>query len=473
MLSLSDLDPEQRYAIQMAVDTPRVGMLLPMGFGKTIVTLSAIVTLRFDRFEVFRALIVAPPKVAESVWHAEAANWAHTSMLKVSPVVGTPKQRERILEAPSDVYVISTENLRWLIDNYGLDQFDLIGLDEASMFKEPGAKRTTALYRALNKDHRVVLLTGSPTGNNVGNLYMLLRIIDGGQRLGRTLTAFRDEYMQPGSGRGHIVYNWVPKPGAIDRITERIQDVCFSMPPRNDLKVTRRKVFVDIPKEAVKAMRDYARQLKDGFEEEAERLVEQGRVGEANRLLASTAGQIAGKVREMAGGACYTPDKTSWIDFHDCKIEKVREMVETLDGENVVVCYWYQHELARLQQAFPQGVKYEGKAQEDQWNKGKIPILFLHPQSGGHGLNLQFGGHHMIWYTIIRSQELWSQTNMRLPRRGQKNTVYQHHLIARGIPTDEQGLANLLENQENEQKVIDAVMRFVGLETKQASKELA
>lgn len=457
----SELDPEQRFAVNMAVKLPRVGMLLPMGFGKTVVTLTAIKQLMFERFEIARVLVVAPPKVAESVWHAEAAKWAHLSDLRVYPVLGTPKQRERILERSGDVWVVSVDNLRWLIENYGLDQFDMVVLDEASMFKDPSAKRVVALARALTPGHRLVELTGSPTGNNVGNLYVLVKLIDGGQRLGSTLTQFRAQFMQPGATRGHIVYSWVPKPGAIEDITSRIRDVCFSMPPRNDLKVVRRKVFVDLPAETRKAMRRYAKDLKDGFEAEAEARANAGDVAGANRLLAASAGQVAAKVREMAGGACYNPDKTGWIDFHSAKIDRVKEMVQELDGENVVIAYWYQHELARLRQAFPQGVVYEGKKQEDEWNAGRVPVLFLHPQSGGHGLNLQFGGHHLIWYTIIRSQEMWSQTNMRLPRRGQKNTVYLHHLVLKGWPSDEIGLSNLLENQENEQRVLDAVMRMI------------
>lgn len=438
LLTRSSLSPEQLGAVQFALDRPSSGLFLPLGFGKTVVTLTAIQQL-IDQFDVGRVLIVGPKKVIETVWHKESAKWAHTAFLKVGVCVGSQKHRQAIVEAKNHVVAINVENLQWLIAEYGLDDFQLIVLDEASMFKDPSTKRFKGLRKALT-DQRVIALTGTPTGNKVENLWPIMYLLDKGERLLRTITAFRQVYMVPNQTNGHIVYNYRLKPGAFDQITEKISDICLSGVARDEIAVHHRNVKVQLPEVAYERMRAMARDF-----------VSEG-------LTAATAAVASNKLLQMAGGACLDEDGRVET-IHTAKIDALHGMLDDLI-EPVVVVYWYRHEKERLLAEFPDAIDLDKPEHEQMWNEGKIPILLLHPQKGAHGLNLQFGGSQMIWFSMIWSLELYLQTCARLPRTGQKRDVYIHHLIADGT-IDEEVLDALRRHEQTQQRVIDAVKRSV------------
>lgn len=432
----NSLSRDQESAVQFALDRQSSGLFLPMGFGKTVVTLTVIQML-LDSFDVGRVLIVGPKKVIETVWHKEAASWAHTAFIRVGLCVGTQKQRKAAVEAKNHVLAVNVENLQWLIDTYGLDDFHLVVLDEASMFKDPSAKRFRALRRALT-DQRVIALTGTPTGNKVENLWPIMFLLDRGERLLRTITAFRQVYMVPNQTNGHIVYNYRLRPGAFEQITQKISDICLSGVAREQIAVHHRTVKVQLPTRAVERMREMARDF-----------VSEG-------LTAATAAVASNKLLQMAGGSCLDEDGRVEV-LHTAKIDALHGMIDD-SIEPVVVVYWYRHERDRLLEEFPDAVDLDKPEHERMWNEGKIPVLLLHPQKGAHGLNLQFGGSQMIWFSMIWSLELYLQTCARLPRTGQRSDVYIHHLVADGT-IDEDVLEALRRHEQTQQRVIDAVMK--------------
>lgn len=437
------LSSEQRQAVRWLIDHPGAALFLSMGFGKTIVTLTAVSDLRDDRFEIRRTLVVAPKMVAQTVWHTEAARWAHTASLKIGVCVGSPKQRHAVVDDPSvSVVVVNVENLPWLIELYGLDGFDCIVIDEASMFKDPSSKRFKALRRALG-DHRVIALTGTPVGNKVENLWPILYMLDKGERLLRTISAFRQTYMRPDKTNGHVVYSWRLRDGAFDQILQKIGDICMSTPAKTVIETVERVHVVDLPQTTIDMMRGMAADL----------VASEG-------ITAASAGVASNKLLQMSSGAVLD-DERRVRHLHRAKLDYLKGMLETVD-EPVVVVYWYKAERELLLAELEGAVDFEGPVQEAAWNRGEIPVLLLHPQKGGHGVNLQHGGSQMIWYTLTWSLELYQQTCARLPRPGQQHTVYIHHLVARST-IDEEVIAALRDRSVTQQRVIDAVARVAGL----------
>lgn len=417
----------QRQAVERIIREPFAGLFLDMGLGKTVITLTAISELIFDRWAVRRCLVIAPKKVAEATWTAEAAKWDHLSHLSIVPVLGSEKQRLRALDQSGDIWVINRENVPWLVDHlrHGWD-FDMVVLDESSSFKNPRSKRFRSLRQVRPKISRLVLLTGTPAPNGLEDLWAQIWLLDQGQRLGRTLTAYREAYFTQDYARpGQMYRTYSPQPDAQERIQAAISDLCISMRAEDYLTLPdyiEDVIPVELDARAAAAYRRLEREL----------LLEAG----GQIITAGTAAVLNGKLLQLCSGAVYDTDGAV-AEIHRCKLEAFMECVEQLHGEHALVFYWYRHELDRLLEVLEgSGLRarvYHGAGEEQAWNAGEIGILLAHPASCGYGLNLQAGGHHAIWYGYPNwALELYQQANRRLHRQGQAFPVISHHLVIRG-----------------------------------------
>lgn len=440
--------PYQAYATQRILDTPRVGLFLDMGLGKTVATLTAVEELMHDRYEVKKSLVIAPLRVAQMTWTDEAAKWDHLH-LRLSRVLGSAAERERALAAKADVYTINRENVPWLVEHYGRAwPFDMVVVDESSSFKNHQAKRFRALRQVLGLIDRLVLLTGTPSPRSLMDLWAQLYLIDRGERLGKTIGAYRATYFTPGRRNGYVVYDWEPRPGADAAVYRRIADVCVSMTAKDWLALPERidnRVDVELPPSARKL---YARLLRD-FAAEVE----------GSDITAANAAALTGKLLQVANGAVYDEDGGA-REVHRAKLDALAEIRDACD-EPLVVFYWFKHDAERLKKAFPEARTLETEADMAAWNRGEIPLLLLHPASAGHGLNLQAGGHVIVWYGLTWSLELYQQANARLHRQGQTKPVMVHHLVARGT-MDERVLSALAEKRVGQDALIAAVKAEIG-----------
>lgn len=423
----------QTHAIQKILDLPAVALFLDMGLGKTVVTLTAIAELLHDRFEVYKVLVIAPLRVADVTWPEEVAKWDHLKYLRISKVLGTEKQRKAALAAPADIYVINRENVEWLVNAYGKYwPFDMVVVDELSSFKSSKARRFRALRKVRPLINRIVGLTGTPAPNGLIDLWAQLYLLDRGERLGKTVTGYRSRYFDPGrrDPKRHIVYNWVPKPGAESAIHGKISDICVSMSAKDWLDLPERMnniVTVRLPAEAREKYQQLERDLLLPFTE--------------GDVVADTAAVLSNKLLQLANGAVY--DENGGVqEVHDAKLEVLEDVIEAANGKPVLVFYAYRHDLARLKRCFPTARCLETADDIRKWNKGEISLLLAHPASAGHGLNLQAGGHIIVWFGLTWSLELYHQANARLDRQGQKHGVIVHHLVTEGT-MDEQVLKAL------------------------------
>lgn len=418
----------QQYAIARIVQDPFVGLFLDMGLGKTVITLTAIHELKYYRWAVSRCLVVAPKKVAEATWQAEAARWDHLQQMRIVPVLGSVAKRLRALNTPADVWVINRENIPWLVDYYRNDwPFDMVVLDESSSFKNPGSKRFRALKLVRSRIRRLVELTGTPAPNGLEDLWAQVYLLDGGQRLGKTLTSFREAYFtQDYAYPGQMYRTYSPQTDAEGRIQAAISDICISMKAEDYLQLPEYiENIIPVALDA-KAQKQY-----DKLERDMLLTVDE------QTITAGSAAVLNGKLLQLCSGAVYDEDGNV-VRIHDCKLEAFLETVEQLGGEHALVFYWFQHERDRLLEAL--GAKtslrvrvYGGAQEETDWNAGKIDLLLAHPASCGYGLNLQQGGHHAIWYGYPNwALEIYQQANKRLHRQGQKYPVVVHHLVVQG-----------------------------------------
>lgn len=415
----------QQYCIDKIIEMPVLGLFLDMGLGKTVITLSAIRDLKYNRFSVGKCLVIAPKMVAEDTWQTEASKWDHLQGLRISSVLGTATQRKRGLEADADVYVINRENTQWLVDYYKWDwPFDTVVLDESSSFKNHQAKRFKALKTVRPKISRLVELTGTPRPNSLIDLWAQIYLLDGGKRLGRTISCYRDYYFVPGKRNQTVVYTYDPRPGAEEAIQTAISDICISMKAEDYLDLPE-MLYDDIPvrlddkaQEAYKRLeRDMVLEIKDDV------------------VTAATAAALSGKLLQLCAGAVYN-ENHEVVPVHDCKIAAFMELIEQLNGEHSLVCYYFQHDLDRLMKALS-GTDLRVRVYQDSrdkaaWNAGEVDLLLIHPASCGKGLNLQEGGHHIIWFTLTQSLEDYQQMNKRLHRQGQPHPVIVHHLLVKG-----------------------------------------
>jgi SNF2 family DNA or RNA helicase len=439
----------QQYCIDRICTDPAIGLFLDMGLGKTAITLSAIKRLKFEMWAVNKVLIIAPKRVAESVWSKEAAKWKQLNGLRFSFVLGTASQRRAALEQTADIYMINRENTQWLVNYYGHDwPFDMVVLDESSSFKNHRAKRFKALKLERSRINRVVELTGTPNPRGLMDLWAQLYLLDMGKRLGRTITAYRDAYFVPGRRNRTTIFNYDPKPGAFEEIQNRISDICISMKSEDYLDLPD-LVYVDLPVTLDKS----AQAAYNCLERDMLLQVDE------STITAGSAGTLRGKLLQLCNGAVYDEDGNVII-VHDCKIEALLETVEQLNGQHAIICYNFKHDKARLLEVLKathlRVCVYEGKEQEDEWNAGKIDLLLLQPASCGYGLNLQDGGHHIIWFGLNDSLELYQQTNKRLHRQGQPYPVIVHHLLVQG-GTDEDVIQSLSGKADVQDSLLEAL----------------
>ena len=439
----------QQYCIDRVCSDPAIGLFLDMGLGKTAITLSAIKRLKYEMWCVHKVLIIAPKKVAESVWSKEAAKWKHLKDLRFSFVLGTAKQRRRALEATADIYMMNRENTQWLVKLYGYDwPFDMVVLDESSSFKNHKAKRFLALKLERSRISRIVELTGTPNPRSLMDLWAQLYLLDGGKRLGRTITAYRDTWFVPGRRNRTTIFDYDPKPGAFDDIQNSISDICISMKTEDYVELPP-LIYDDIPV----ALDAAAQKAYDRLERDTLLQVDE------SVITAGTAGALRGKLLQLCNGAVYDEDGNV-ITVHDCKVEALLETVEQLNGQHAIICYNFKHDRARLLEALKatrlRVEVYEGIEQEEAWNAGQIDLLLVQPASCGYGLNLQAGGHHIIWFGLNDSLELYQQTNKRLHRQGQPYPVIIHHLLVQG-GTDEDVIKALNNKADVQNTLLEAL----------------
>lgn len=426
----------QEYCIDRIISNPAIGLFLDMGLGKTSITLMAIKKLKYEHWCVRKVLIIAPKKVAESTWDREATKWKQLNDLRFSFVLGTAAQRIAALHQTADIYMVNRENTQWLVNYYGHNwPFDMVVLDESSSFKNHQAKRFKALKLVRSKISRIVELTGTPNPRSLLDLWAQLFLLDCGKRLGRTVTAYRDTYFVPDKRSRTTIFSYAPKPGAEAEIYSRIGDICISMKAEDYLDMPE-IVYDDIPV----ALDAAAQKAYDRLERDTLLQIDDETV-----ITAGTAAVLRQKLLQLCNGACYDEDGNV-VMVHNCKMEALLETVEQLNGQHAIICYNFKHDRVRLVEALKATqlriAVYEGKQQEDDWNTGKIDLLLFQPASGGYGLNLQDGGHHIIWFGLTDSLELYQQTNKRLHRQGQPFPVIVHHLLVQG-GTDEDVIKSL------------------------------
>ena len=418
----------QKFCIQKILDVKKVGIWQDMGLGKTVTTLTAVKELKYNRFQVCKVLVIAPKKVAEGTWTKEAAKWDHTKMLRVSPVLGSQAKRIRALNTPADLYVINRENVCWLVDYYrNAWPFDMVVIDESSSFKSHSAKRFKALAGISSRISRMVELTGTPSPNGLADLWSQVYLLDGGERLGKRYSQFRERYFQPDKrGADGMIYSYEAKPGTEESILAKISDICISMKAEDYLELpdlTYHEVPVELDKKFWKAYQDLERKMILELPEDDE------------LISVTSAAALSNKLLQLANGAVYDEDRQVH-EVHDCKIEAFLELVESLQGKPVLVFYNYQHDRERILKALEKsGLRIrelKTTQDEDDWNAGRIDILLTHPASSAYGLNLQQGGNHVIWFGLTWNYELYTQANKRLHRQGQVNKVIIHHLVSTG-----------------------------------------
>lgn len=437
--------PYQDAARQWILDHPSCGLFLEMGLGKTVITLTAVRQL-IDEFEVTKVLVIAPLRVAATVWAEEAAKWEHLSGLRIVKVLGSAKEREAALSTDADVYVINRENVVWMVDYMAQRKrwpFDMLVIDELSSFKSGKAQRFRALRRVRPRFHRVVGLTGTPAPNGLIDLWSQIYLLDGGQRLGATLGGYRTRYFNEGQRNAQIVFNWIPKPGAQEAISRLISDICMSMkaedyihlPDRID--ITCPVAIPDGARSAYETMeRDFVLPYLD------------------TPITAQNAAVLTGKLLQLANGAVYTEDG-SYLTVHDAKLDALEDLIEQANGQPVLVYFAYRHDCKRILERIPQAKVLATAADVNAWNAGRIQVLLAHPDSAGHGLNLQHGGHIIIWFGLTWSLEKYQQANARLHRQGQSRPVTVYHVIAAGT-LDERVLDVLAKKDERQEALIDA-----------------
>ena len=401
--------PYQQYCAARIVADAAVGLFLDMGLGKTVITLDAINTLRYDRWAVQRVLIIAPKKVAEGTWTKEAQKWEHLRHLRISAVLGSQQKRLRALATPADIYVINRDNVAWLVDYFkNAWPFDMVVLDESSSFKNSQSKRFKALKLVRSRINRLVELTGTPASNGLIDLWAQIYLLDGGARLGRTLGQYRERFFDPDKRSRTQIFSYTPKDGSMEYIQQAIGDICVSMKAEDYLNLPDR-MFDDVPvvldDKARKAYRQLERDLLLELDE--------------GQITAASAGVLTGKLLQLCNGAVYDSEKRP-LAIHNCKVEAFLEVLEQLNGQHCLVFYNFQHDRDRLLAALePLGLRvrvYQSAADEDAWNAGEIDVLLAHPASCAYGLNLQNGGHHIVWFGLTWSLEQYEQANNRLQR---------------------------------------------------------
>jgi SNF2 family DNA or RNA helicase len=409
-----------------------------------VISLTAVERLMFDRFEVSRVLVIAPKRVAEDTWSREHKKWDHLKDLRISLVTGSALQRKKALAADADVYVIGRDNVVWLTQVLPKWPFDMVIIDELSSFKSNRAKRFKELRKVLPASRRVVGLTGTPSPNSFMDLWAELYLLDRGERLGKTIGCYREAYFRPGKTDGHVVYSWDLRKGSREKIEKLISDICVSMSAEDYLTLPER-IDVEVPV----VLSPAERQLYDQMERDQILTLDD------DQVVALNAAAVMSKLLQMANGAVYT-EQGDAVRIHEAKLEALEEIIDTA-GEPVLVFYSFKHDKAAIEQRIKGVREISGPKDIADWNDGKIPVLLAHPASVGYGLNLQDGGHVIVWYGLTWSLELYQQANARLYRQGQQKPVIIHHLITEGT-VDEQ-VMRAIKHKDTSQAALLAALK--------------
>lgn len=411
----------QEMAIEKIYSTPRCGLFLDMGLGKTVITLTAIEDLIYNQFEISKVLVIAPLRVAEDTWSRESQKWDHLKDLRISKILGTPQQRRLALAREADVYITNRENVVWLTDELsGIGNgwfFDMVVIDELSSFKSPKAQRFRALKKYISRSSRVVGLTGTPAPNGLIDLWSQMYLIDSGERLGKTVTGYRERYFTPNQRNQTTIFNYKLKDNAEKAIMDKISDICVSMKAEDWLDMPERIDSVVNVK-----MTPEQKEAYEKFEKEAYMQFMEGEV------TAASAAALTNKLLQYSNGAMYT-DTGEYAVTNNNKLDALADIIEAANGKLILCFYSFRHDLERILKKFKYAVKLEDSDDIEKWNNGEIPLLLAHPASAGHGLNLQSGGNIIVWYGLTWSLELYQQANARLYRQGQEQAVIIHHLI--------------------------------------------
>jgi len=441
-LNRANLHEYQKYGVDFIINNPISALMLECGLGKTITTLTAVSDLMYDYFEISKALIIAPLRVALTVWKQECDKWEQLKYLRCSIAVGSVSERQKAMQSDADVYIINRENVEWLVKNYPFD-FDMVVIDELSSFKSHQSKRFRALRKVRPKFDRIVGLTGTPAPNGLMDLWAEINLLDMGERLGRYITRYRDEYFKPDKRNGAIVYSYKPLPDAEERIYGKISDICVSMKAADYLEMPER---VDNIVEV--GMSDKETAMYKRLEKEMLLPFADGDIDAVN------AASLSNKLLQLANGAVY--DENGKVKkIHSRKLDALEGLIEAANGKSVLVYYSYKHDRDRISERFDVS---EIKDDKDisEWNAGKIQLAIAHPASCGHGLNLQSGGSTIIWFGLTWSLELYQQANARLYRQGQKNTVVIHHIITKGT-VDEKVMTALKNKDIGQASLMEAI----------------
>ena len=435
----------QAYAVKYIEEHPTAAVLLDMGLGKTVITLTAIMNLLFDSFQAHRVLVIAPLRVARDTWPAEIQKWDHLRELTWSVIIGTQQERMAALRRQADLYLINRENVQWLIEKSGMPfDYDMIVIDELSSFKSRQTKRFRSLLKVRPEVKRIVGLTGTPSSNGLMDLWAEFRILDLGKRLGRFISQYQDAFFLPDRRSQQQIFTYKPRPGAEEEIYRRIGDITISMRAADHLKMPER-----VENRVEVRMDERERGIYDRMKRE---LIVQV---EGREIDAVNAAALVGKLCQMANGAVYGGPIA--VRIHDRKLDALEDLIEGANGKPLLVAYWFRHDLERMKERFPEMRELRDSEDIRDWNAGRIPVVAIHPVSAGHGLNLQEGGNQLVWFGLTWSLELYQQTNARLWRQGQKDgTVIIHHIITQGT-IDEQIMAALERKDQTQRALIDAV----------------
>lgn len=439
----------QTFATNFILEHPISAVLLEMGLGKSVITLTAIKELKYNSFDVSKVLVIAPLRVARDTWPAEIEKWNHLRGLTYSVVIGTEKERTSALRKNADIYLINRENVDWLINKSGVPfDFDMVVIDELSSFKSASAKRFKSLLKVRPKIKRIVGLTGTPSSNGLMDLWAEFRLLDMGERLGRYISSYRMNYFVPDKRNQQMIFSYKPKSGAEEAIYKRISDITISMKSAD---------FLEMPKCVINEVEVKLSEKEwSVYDELRQEMVVS--LGE-EEIDAANAAALSGKLLQMANGAIYNENKEVF-HIHDRKLDALEDLIEGANGKPVLVAYWYNHDLERIKKRFD--VREIKSSQEiSDWNSGKIPLAVIHPASAGHGLNLQSGGSTLVWFGLTWSLELYQQTNARLWRQGQNDTVVIHHIIAKDT-IDEDVMKALQIKEKTQTDLINAVKARIG-----------
>lgn len=451
MLNKSNLHNYQKATVDFIIEHRFCGVFLDLGLGKTISTLTAIDELMYDYCEINSVLVIAPKRVAETVWAEEAAKWEHTRHLVISKVMGSENKRLDALKRPADIYVVSRDNVAWLCNVFASRlPFDMVVIDELSSFKSHQSQRFKSLRMTRPFMKRVVGLTGTPAPNSLIDLWPQMYLIDRGERLGKTITQYRARYFRPGKSNGYVVYSYDILAGASDMIQEKISDICISMKASDYLDMPERTDnFITV------TMDDELKKEYNEFKNDnIIKLIDDNGTTEINAVNAAS---LVNKLLQFANGSVYDEDKNVH-KIHTLKLEALKEIIENSNGQPILVAWTYQFDRDAILKAFSEYKPRQLKTADDinDWNAGNIQLMLAHPASAGHGLNLQAGGSIIVWYGLTWSLELYQQFNARLYRQGQTKHVTIHHIVTSGT-YDEEVIKAIKRKDKNQNRLLDSI----------------